>query len=225
MISTLVVDDDVRVADVHAAYVRRVPGFEVVAVAHSARETLDALERARVDLVLLDLYLPDRPGLELLRELRAGDRAPVDVIVVTAARDSASVRSAIQAGAVHYLVKPFRFDALRERLTAYRELRSHLGGRRPVSQGDVDRAFELLRPPATGQLPKGLSAPTLRHVADGLGAAGGDVSAAELAGRLGMSRAAVQRYLTHLCRTGAARMTLRYGQPGRPEHRFHATGG
>jgi len=112
MIRTLVVDDDFRVAAIHAAYVNKVDGFEVIAEAHSAAEATDAVDRLRPDLMLLDLYLPDEHGLKLVTRLRDG-HPPVDVIVITAAKDADSVRVAMQGGALHYLLKPFSFGALR----------------------------------------------------------------------------------------------------------------
>jgi len=86
-IRTLIVDDDFRVAEIHRGFIERLPSFSVVGLAHTAREALDRAERDRPDLVLLDIYLPDRSGLEVLRELHATGRAPVDVIAITAAND------------------------------------------------------------------------------------------------------------------------------------------
>ena len=120
MIRTLVVDDDFRVAAIHAAYVERIPGFEVIGQVHSAGSLAQSVARLKPDLVLLDLYLPDHHGPEVLRWLRqpssgAGD---VDVIVITAASDTESIRAAMQGGAAHYLLRPFRFPALQEELLA-----------------------------------------------------------------------------------------------------------
>lgn len=109
MIRVLVVDDDFMVAKLHSTLVSRVPGFEVAGVAHSGSEALSLVRELAPDLVLLDLYLPDVSGLEVLRQLR-GDGAPgggPDVLVITAARDAASVRAARHGGAVQYVVKPF----------------------------------------------------------------------------------------------------------------------
>jgi len=86
MIRTLVVDDDFRVADLHCAYVGRVAGFSVVGRAHTGEQALQSVDRLRPDLVLLDIYLPDISGLEVLGRLREDDHPPVDVISITAAR-------------------------------------------------------------------------------------------------------------------------------------------
>lgn len=221
MISTLVTDDDYQVADINAAYVRRVDGFDVVGVAHSAAQTLAALSRHRPDLLLLDLYLPDRHGLDVLRASRQQPGPRPDAIVITAARDVTSVRQAMQCGAVHYLVKPFGFAAIRERLESYRQLHGRLGGMREASQQDIDDLFALLRPGSVTALPKGLSAPTLRMVAGALQSAEHALAASELAALVGLGRATAARYLSYLHEIGRVQLTPHYGGPGRPEHRFH----
>lgn len=131
MIDVLVVDDDFRVADVHAAYVAKVPGFRVTGTAHSAAEALASLERRPVDLLLLDHHLPDETGLALVRRLRDRD-ITCDVMMVTAARDVSTVHAAMQHGALQYLVKPFTFAGLREKLVAYAQLRHALAARPPA---------------------------------------------------------------------------------------------
>jgi response regulator of citrate/malate metabolism len=220
MISTLVVDDDYRVAAVHAEYVQRVPGFRATATAHTATAAWHAVQGSPPDLILLDLYLPDEHGLALMRRIRAVDGHPPDIIVITAARDVRSVRSAMQLGAVHYLVKPFGFNKLAERLVAYRDMRSRLGAldQEQADQDDVDTLYSMLRAaPAAG---KGFSPSTMRLVRDAVRAAAPDMSAAELAARLGISRPTAQRYLSQLAQQGIVEVILRYGTTGRPEHRY-----
>lgn len=220
-IRTLVVDDDYRVAAIHAAYVAKVEGFEVVGQAHTGAAALDRVAALQPDLVIMDVYLPDRDGLAVVRALiERGDHP--DVIVITAARDISTVRTAMQLGAVHYLVKPFGFAALHERLTSYRGLRRHMADLSDdADQADVDQLFGMLRGPATSRPPgKGHSAPTLELVRNAVKAARTDVSAAEVADAIGISRATAQRYLTYLERHGVVRLQLRYGVTGRPEHRY-----
>lgn len=220
MIEVLVVDDDTRVAQVHAAYVEKVPGFHVAGEAHSAAEALRRLETLpQVDLVLMDHYLPDGTGLAVVREMRRrGHR--LDVIMVTAARDLATVQAAMRQGALQYLVKPFAFAGLRAKLEAYARLRRTLDGGGEAEQAQVDRIFGTLSAAPEPGLPKGHSPATAELVRRSLMSAHVPVSAQEIAERTGLSRQTAQRYLKLLERTGRARLTLKYGDAGRPEHRY-----
>lgn len=225
MIDVLVVDDDFRVAEINARYVGRVPGFRVAARAHSAAQALAAVERASVDLVLLDHYLPDLTGLELVHRMREQGHG-ADVIMITAASDVATVRAAMRLGAVHYLVKPFTFTALRTRLDSYAALRrtvDRVGGRGVTGQEQVDRMFGALRAapaPSSPGLPSGHSEPTTDLICGVLHRARQPLSAHEVAAETGLSRSTAQRYLRHLEQVGRLRLTLKYGDTGRPEHRY-----
>ncbi|MER5279759.1 response regulator [Streptomyces sp. NPDC002809] len=214
MIRVLVVEDDPVAADAHQLYVDRVPGFSVAAVAHTRAEAVRALDRVPVDLLLLDLYLPDGHGLQLLRALRAAGHA-ADVIAVTSARDLAVVREGVSLGVVQYVLKPFTFATLRDRLVRYAEFRSTAG--EASGQDEVDRALATLRTPQPARLPKGLSSPTLEAVTRVLRAAPDGVTAAAAGLELGISRITARRYLEHLVTAGRAVRSPQYGQIGRPE--------
>ena len=216
-VRVLVVEDEPVAAQAHEAYVGRVPGFEVVGVARTGAEAVRLLGAAdpAVDLVLLDMHLPDRHGLDLVRAMRTAGH-PADVIAVTSARDLAVVRAAVSQGIVQYLLKPFVFSALRDKLERYAAYRGQLAaGGTAGGQGDVDRALSALRGSSGTGLPKGLGAQTLEAVI----AAVRDTpsSAAEVAGRTGSARVTTRRYLEHLADTGVVVRAPRYGLPGRPE--------
>ncbi|MFE5482639.1 response regulator [Streptomyces sp. NPDC056527] len=220
MIDVLVVDDDVRVAQINAAYVTKMPGFRVVATAHTTAEAIARLGEVPVDLILLDHYLPDENGLAVVRELRRQGHQ-TDVIMVTAARDVATVQAAMRHGALQYLVKPFTFAGLRAKLEAYAALRHTLDGGGEAEQAEVDRFFGALSAGAAEpELPKGHSPTTAELVRQVLLAADGALSAQEIAERAGVSRQTAQRYLKLLERTGRVRLSLKYGETGRPEHRY-----
>ncbi len=176
-IDVLVVDDDVRVARINAAYVAKVPGFRVVATAHSTAGALAALDERPVDLILLDHHLPDENGLAAVRKLRARGHQ-CDVIMVTAARDVTTVRAAMRHGALQYLVKPFSFAGLRGKLEAYATLRRTLEGGGEAEQAEVDRIFGVLAAGSVApDLPKGHSPTTAELVRQVLLAADGPLSA------------------------------------------------
>jgi response regulator of citrate/malate metabolism len=225
MIQTLVVDDDFRVGQIHSDYASRVQGFEVVGRAVTVAEALVAVRALRPDLLLLDIFLPDGNGLDILRRLSQDqvDARP-DALVITADHDISSVRAAMKLGAVGYLVKPFGSADLADRLTAYRRLRDRvdaLSRTTSADQADVDALFSAARPPAAPRIPaKGHSATTLGAIHQTLRTSRSALSAAEAAEATGVSRATAQRYLSYLVKEGTAGLELRYGTNGRPEHLY-----
>jgi response regulator of citrate/malate metabolism len=220
-IRVLVVEDDPLTARAHATYVARVPGFEVVATALTGTDALRHLSRPGTDLVLLDLNLPDMHGMDVCRALRAAGRR-TDVIAVTSARDLAMVRTAVNQGVVQYLLKPFVFATLRERLERYAAYRQelHRDAETVADQHEVDRLLGgpgRLRTPADDRLPKGMSRDSLESTMAQLRTAAAGLSAAEVAGAVGMARVSARRYLEYLCDAGLATRSSRYGGTGRPE--------
>jgi response regulator of citrate/malate metabolism len=217
MINVLVVEDDPVAAEAHRVYVERVPGFAVAGVVRTAAEARRAL-RPEVDLLLLDQYLPDGTGLELCRALRASGNL-VDVIMVTSARDLAVVRAAVSTGVVQYLLKPFTFAMLREKLERYARFRRSTEGPGSAGQTEVDHVFATLRG-TDSALPKGMSGPTLDAVLAVLRESAEGLSAAAAGDLLGMSRVTARRYLEYLADNGLAVRQPRYGTVGRPELRY-----
>ncbi len=219
MIRTLVVEDDPMTASIHRSYVERVSGFEIVGEAHTGAAAIEAVRRLQPELVLLDIYLPDMSGLTVLERLRESGMPHVDVIAVTAAKDVETLRTAMHGGVVHYVVKPFFFDTLRERLEAYAAMRGRLERLHDVEQHDIDHVFSLLRAQGRRSLPKGISAQTLEVVSNALDDEG-EVTAVDVAERAGLSRGTARRYLEYLAAIGAIELSLRYGVTGRPEHLY-----
>jgi response regulator of citrate/malate metabolism len=227
-IRTLVVEDDELAARAHSEYVRRLPQFTVVGVARSGAEALHEITHQPVDLVLLDMNLPDLHGLEVHRIMRARGVA-ADVIAVTSARDLTIVRGAVANGVAQYLLKPFTFATLRDRLTSYAEFRAQVS-RVPVpgaeiDQREVDRLLGDLRGgSADQQLPKGMSPDSLERVIGALRSSSGALTATGAAEAVGMSRVGVRRYLEYLVETGLAARGSRYGGTGRPEIEYRWRG-
>lgn len=223
MTRVLVVDDDYHVAHAHALGVERTEGFTVAGEAHTCAEALDLVARERPNLVLLDMYLPDGSGLDVMRRLAADEDDPPDVVAVTAARDIDTVRTAMQLGAFYYLVKPFPMRALREQLEAYRVWSERLHRTPPADQDLVDDLFSLRagrsrRTPTTTFLP-----PTMARVLDIVASAPQSIGSTEVAEILGASRPTAQRYLATLLRRQLVELELSYGSTGRPEHRYRRT--
>lgn len=221
-VRVLVVEDEQLAAEAHAAYTNRIEGFEVAGIARSAADAVRLLAADRaIDLILLDMHLPDGHGLGLLQRLRAAGHL-CDVIAVTSARDAEVVRHAVAQGVVLYLLKPFSFATFRTKLEQYAAYRAQLAGTSAdVVQDDVDQLIGTLRARgSSSELPKGMSAESLRQVTDALREAGSPMSATEVAASIGSSRVTARRYLEHLADQGLVRRSPRYGGSGRPEMEY-----
>lgn len=220
-LDVLVVDDDFMVASIHTRFVERVGGFRVVGTAATGEHALAEVERLSPDLLLLDVHLPDISGIEVLRRLRAAGN-DLGVVVITAAREADTVRAAAAGGAAHYLVKPFAFEDLAERLESFRRAHQALAGVQQADQAHIDAVFA---PRAAGreQLPKGLSQETANAVLAALEAAE-ELSASGCAEAIGISRVSARRYLEHFTDVGRTAVRLNYGTAGRPERRYRLSG-
>jgi response regulator of citrate/malate metabolism len=225
-VRVLVVEDEPIAAQAHTAYVQRVEGFSVVDTVGTSQAALRTLQdRDReVDVVLLDMNLPDRHGLEVVRAMRAaGHRA--DVIAVTSARDLEVVRSAVSLGVVQYVLKPFSFAMLRERLLAYRSYLEQVRSAEQVgTQAEVDEVLSGVRASGSSHLPKGMSEDRLTRMSSLLRASGQGLSASELAELLGVSRVTARRYAEYLCEGRLVARRSRSVSAGRPELEYRWVG-
>jgi response regulator of citrate/malate metabolism len=218
MRDVLVVDDDFMVADIHRRFVDRVDGFRAAGVARTGAEALAQAADSHLDLILLDVYLPDMTGLDVLQRLRSrGDR--IGVIMITAARELDTVSGALDGGAADYLIKPFEFDQFKAKLEAFAAREDALRSAAGVDQSLIDSLFGGGPQRRDADiLPKGLGAETGELVLDAVRSTG-EVSAAECAELVGISRVSARRYLEHYLSTGALQLRLQYGA-GRPERRY-----
>ena len=226
-LTVLVVDDDFYVADLHRRQVEQLPGLRALPAVGTVAEVRRVLAERHVDLLLLDVHLPDGSGLDLLREV------DVDAFVLSAASDATTVRRALRRGALGYLIKPFASGTLIDRLHAYQRYRNVLDERTAVDQEALERALRILHSGDAAKAASPSRSATEQAVLEQFGAeadadaaeAGAGVgplelSAADVAARVGVSRATAQRYLAALAADGLVTMKLSYGTTGRPEHRY-----
>lgn len=225
MIRVLLVEDDPMVAELNRLYVNRVEGFEIVASVRSAQEAQLVLGERQVDLILLDIYMAGQNGVELLAAIRA-QALDVDVIFVTAARDTATISRTLKLGAVDYLIKPFEFERLKQALENYQETHRRMGKDHPVSQTELDSVLGRRPGPArSGQppLPKGLDRVTLERVCSAIFSLPKETpwfTCEEISAMVGISRVSVRKYCEFLCGLKVLKMEHGYGSVGRPVHRF-----
>lgn len=220
----MVIEDDIAIAELHHRYLEQMGGFEVVGIATSQSEALMQLDILKPDLVLLDVYLPDGCGLDILNHVR-GNNQGCDVILITAARDVDTLQQAMRGGVVDYLLKPVMFPRLEASLKKYRSQQQELESVSDLNQGLVDKMLQAAnqtdaKPVAT--LPKGIDGVTLdkiRALFESKSAK--DLTADEAGERIGASRTTARRYLEYLITTGELNADLNYGTVGRPERCYN----
>ncbi|WP_227999224.1 response regulator [Nocardia australiensis] len=226
MIRVLIVEDEPLIAEAHRAYVDRITGFTPIGIAHTGRDAMRAAADAAaegepIDLVLMDIGLPDASGLDVAAALTGLAPRP-DVIAITSARDLAMVRTAVSHGVILYLLKPFTFAAFRDKLERYREFRTALpAGETAISQQDIDRALGALRTSdQRAAAPKGVAPQTLDEISRAVRAAPDGMTAADTATSVGVSRITAWRYLEKLAEDGLVTRRSDYGRAGRPKTRY-----
>ncbi|MGJ9386008.1 response regulator [Salipaludibacillus sp. CF4.18] len=217
MIKVLIVEDDPMVLDVNMGFLEKVPPFKLCGTAANGKEAEVKIKKENPDLVLLDMYLPDISGLEVLKSIR-NKQIHCDVIMITAAKDAKTVHEVFRLGAVDYLVKPFRFDRLKVALEIYQKMWSKLQGISMLNQEDIDHFKQVGKQEEV--LPKGLSEATMRQILLKLIEQSEAVTAEQLASLLGMARVTVRRYLDFLDRSKRIQVHLQYGSVGRPSHYY-----
>jgi two-component system response regulator DctR len=215
MITVFIVEDDPMVLDVNKSFLEKIPFFQCVGSALNAAEALTQIKSLKPDLVLLDMYLPDCSGLEVLAKMRE-QRIPSDVIMITAARDATTIHEVLRLGAVDYLVKPFRFGRFQSALETYQKMWKKLHDTTSLKQEDIDEWKNTFI--KQEQLPKGLSDTTLRQIIISLFDQKEPVTAEQLSNHLGMARVTVRRYLEYLEQEGKVKVHVQYGSVGRPSH-------
>lgn len=221
-IRLLIAEDDRKIAEIQRRFVERLEDVELCGIAHTLADARDLVDVMAPDLILLDVYFPDGNGLDLLRELRARDSGS-DVILITAAKEVDTLRSALRGGVFDYILKPLVFERLQEAVSRYREHLAHLSGLNQLAQKEVDallpRGSAEESANRDDRLPKGIDALTLDKIRDVV-AAGGQWSAEEVGAAMGASRTTARRYLEYLVGTGELSAEVTYGSVGRPERRY-----
>lgn len=214
MLNVLIVEDDPMVAMINRSYMEKTGGFQLAGIVSNGMEALEFLRGAQVSLLLLDVFMPGKDGLTLLREVREQHPA-VDVIMVTAARSSADIQAALRLGVIDYIVKPFTFERFQAALIAYQERMRLLHSEEELDQTILDQRFFAARSGARS-LPKGIDPATLQLVRDSIAKWEGEFSVKDIVPQTGISRVSLKKYLEHLEAAGCVSSGLVHMPVGRP---------
>ncbi|QED46169.1 response regulator [Cytobacillus dafuensis] len=212
-ISVYIVEDDPMVLEVNKGFLEKMNGFTLMGAATNGKDAVAEIKMLKPNLVLLDMFLPDISGMEILVELRT-ERIPCDIIMITAARDAVTIREVMRLGAVDYMVKPFRFERFQKSLQDYYKMAKKITGLNLLKQEDIDEWLGSSENEV--ELPKGLNELTMKQILLGLGGAAMPVTAEQLGQNLGMARVTVRKYLDFLAIKEKVDIEMQYGYVGRP---------
>ncbi len=219
MINVLIVEDDPMVAELNRRYLEQIDGFQLVASVRSATEALLLLEQQAVDLILLDIAMPGMTGVEFLHSIRSLGRE-VDVIVVSAASDMATIKKVLRNGVIDYLIKPFEFDRLNSALSEYRSQALFTRNREVLNQEELDRRVLGKEQAEAVELAKGLGRNTLRAVWEAVRMERQPFTTEEMAQKVGVTRVSMRKYLDFLKQIDVLSMEVVYGNVGRPVYKY-----
>lgn len=218
-IKVLLIEDDPMVQEVNRQFIERVEGFKVIAIAGNGKQGMKLAKEKKPDLVLLDIFMPEQNGIDTLKQFRRSE-LDIDVIIISAANDTNTIRDTIHHGAIDYIIKPFKFDRLVLALNKYKVFRRQFTGKEKAEQHEIDAWVSQHSRDTNDVLPKGLNQGTLTEVISFLSSQDCPVSAVETAAHIGIARVTARRYLDYLGKMEQVRIKLQYGDIGRPVNRY-----
>ncbi|MCG3089738.1 response regulator [Sporosarcina cyprini] len=225
-IEVLIIEDDKRIADIHRRFIEKMEGFKVVGTAHNGEEAKEWIQALLPELVLLDVYLPDTLGTEIMEFIHTNS-PDTDIIFITAAAEVDIVKHAFRGGVADYILKPLTFDRFQESLLSYKSKKETLGRDGTLEEDSIQLLWNKSASKPTNNTPplppKGIDPLTREKVVHHLEQMDGGVTAEQLGLEIGVSRSTARRYLEHLVTEKRASTELLYGSVGRPERRYFIT--
>lgn len=221
-IHVLIVEDDAMVAEINKKYTEAVEGYVVDGLVFNGSEAIAQIQQRKPDVVILDNYLPETNGLEILHALRSQDK-PIDIIMITAADDVQTVKKAVRQGVVAYITKPFKFERYRAVLEAYRDNRLKIKEKERFNQEEIDELIAVGSGrinQETDDMPKNFNSQTRDLIINFLVGQSEAASAEQVAATVGVSRVTARRYLEYMLEQGQVVRSMDYLTVGRPVHRF-----
>lgn len=224
MIKVLIVEDDPMVAALNRQYVEKVDGFTLSGMAENTEEAIGFLAETEIDLILLDIHMPGRNGIDFLGWVRE-QKQDVDVILITAASEITQIQQALRLGAADYLLKPFEFNRFQEALLQYKNNHYKLRNKNRISQQELDQLLQRKNAsgaerPNVQSVPKGLTKTTLHTINEVILLNQTETfSTEDLAKAVSISRVSVRKYLKFLAEIHYLEENLIYGV-GRPVYQY-----
>jgi len=219
MIKILVVEDDPMVGKLHEMYINKLDGFKLMDIARSSEDAIQYLKDKQVDLAILDVFMPGKDGIELLKEIRKNN-FDIDVIMISAANDRERILTALRYGAFDYIIKPFEFERFSTALNNYKQRYNLINKETVLKQDELDASLLNRGKNFMGKMPKGLEKITLYNVWQEIIKIDGTFTTEEISKKIGISRVSIRKYLEFLKSINVLHLELNRGCLGRPVYKY-----
>ncbi|MEX9910131.1 two-component response regulator DpiA [Providencia huaxiensis] len=221
-IKILIVEDELLLAEMHSEYIKAYPACDKVWLAGNLAEARKMVEYMKPDLILLDNYLPDGKGIDLVHEL-IQERNNADIVFTTAASDMDTVSEAIRLGVFDYLVKPITYERLGQTLDRYIQRKSVVQENSKTNQSKIDDMFNTYaRGESKEELPTGIDIITLEKILALFTEPDVQYTAESIAETIKLSRTTARRYLEYCLAKDKIEAEIEYGKVGRPQRIYRA---
>lgn len=221
MLSVLIAEDDFRVASIHEQFLKKVRGTKLAGKTSNCKETLEAVQKYKPDLIILDNYMPDGLGIDLIEKIR-GINNSTDVILVSAANEKEYIETAVRKGVKGIIIKPASLERFVSTIQKYIDDKISLDRKDKVEQSFLDGLFGIkIAEETTAPATKGIDPLTLEKVKSILQQNQTGITAEKTGEKMGASRTTARRYLEYLVSIDECFAELVYGIVGRPERNYY----
>lgn len=224
MINVMIIEDDPMVRDINSKFLKKVDDFKLVKAASNLTEAMEFMNGNKVDLLLLDIYLPKENGIEFLKKLRK-EGAEVDVILITADKTSIMIQEALRYGAVDYLIKPFTLERFKEALGKYKQMYNSFSNSNTIEQKTLDKyiagSSSSDKSNDEEDFEKGINKYTYKIIWNEMESLKDNYKTAEeISASSGVARVTVRKYLDYMEKEDKVKKIIEYGKVGRPQHKY-----
>lgn len=223
MINVMIIEDDPMVRDINSKFLKKVDDFKLVKAASNLTEAMEFMNGNKVDLLLLDIYLPKENGIEFMKKLRK-EGTEVDVIFITADKTSVMIQEALRYGAVDYLIKPFTLERFKEALEKYKQMYNSFSSSNTIEQKTLDKYIAgspLDKSNDEEDFEKGINKYTYKIIWNEIENSNDTYKTAEeISASSGVARVTVRKYLDYMEKEVKVKKIIEYGKVGRPQHKY-----
>lgn len=220
-LNILIVEDETLLAEMHVEFIRQHPACREVWLAGNLAQSRTMIARFKPDLILLDNFLPDGKGIELLYEIHQ-QHLSVGVVFTTAASDMETVSEAVRTGVFDYLIKPIAYERLGLTLERYCQRQTVVKNHSNANQKHIDSMFNAYARGEKEDLPVGIDMLTLNKIRALFVDQVARYTAESVAEKLSLSRTTARRYLEYCSSRNQIVAEIVYGKVGRPQRIYRA---